>query len=158
MTIAEIGWPTNYDGAGTMPGSTGYMFGVTRFDDGPCAVDYDPWAHAELLGLPLITRADLPDDRMVACYSSERKAVFVRPGLSLAVERCAIAHEIVHHEYADIGTTRAQEDRADRIAARRLVRPSRMLEASQTADDPGRIALELNVTERIMRTFMSQYA
>lgn len=158
MTIDAIDWLHTYDEASPVPDTTGYMFGVERFDDGPCAMDYDPWEHAEKIGLPLITRADLPTAQMVACYSSKRKAVFVRPGLSHAVERCAIAHEIVHHEYADIGTTRAQEDRADRIAARRLIRPTRMIEAGQTADDPGRIALELNVTERIMRTFMRHYA
>lgn len=157
MTLDAIDWLYTIDEVSLMPGSTGYMFGIDRFDDGPCAMDYDPWEHAELLGLPLITRADLPTSQMVACYSSKRKAVFVRPGLSHAVERCAIAHEIVHHEWADIGTTRAQEDRADRLAARRLIRPTRMREIGRVAEDLGRIALELNVTERIMRTFMRNH-
>lgn len=133
-------------------GSTAYMYGIEHFADGPCARDYDPWEHAELLDLPVVFRDDLPDPDMVACYSDEHRAVFVRPHLHTAVERCAIAHEIVHFEHGDIGTNDLQEERADRIAARRLIRPARVEELAES--DPAVIALELGVTEKIMRTYM----
>lgn len=133
-------------------GSTAYMYGVGHFQDGPCARDYDPWEHAEVLDLPIVFRDDLPDAEMVACYSHEHQAVFVRTGLHGAVERCAIAHEIVHFEHGDVGTNDPQEERADRIAARRLIRPWRLDELAE--GDPAVIALELNVTEKIMRTYM----
>lgn len=133
-------------------GSTAYMFGVSHFVDGPCARDYDPWEHAEVLDLPVVFRDDLPDAEMVACYSHEHGAIFVRPNLHTAVERCAIAHEIVHFEHGDIGTNDLQEERADRIAARRLIRPWRLEELAEA--DPAVVALELNVTEKIMRTYM----
>lgn len=132
--------------------STAYMYGVAHFVDGPCARDYDPWEHAEVLDLPVVFRDDLPDTEMVACYSHEHGAIFVRPNLHAAVERCAIAHEIVHFEHADVGTNDLQEERADRIAARRLIRPWRLDELGET--DPAVVALELNVTEKIMRTYM----
>lgn len=133
--------------------STAYMFGVHDFYDSPCAADYDPWEHAEMLDLPVVFR-DLPDPEMVAAYSHEHEAVFMRTNLHSDVERCALAHEIVHFEHADVGTTDAQEERANRIAARRLIRPWRLAEAATVTDDPAAIARELNVTERIMRVYM----
>ena len=152
MTIDALEWLDTIDAR--HPGSTMYMFGVHGFADGPCAVDYDPWVHAEDLGVPIVMNDTLPTPRMVACYSARRGAIFVRPNLHSAVERCAIAHELVHFEHNDIGTTRRQEDRADRIAAQRLIRPMRLEEIGDDTGDHARMALELNVTERIMRAYL----
>lgn len=153
MSIASDTWDdVEFTGDFTSSGSTAYMFGVGHFQDGPCARDYDPWEHAEILDLPVVFRDDLPDPEMVACYSEEHGAVFVRTNLHNAVERCAIAHEIVHFEYGDVGTNDLQEERADRIAARRLIRPGRLEELAES--DPAVVALELNVTEKTMRTYM----
>jgi hypothetical protein len=95
---------------------------------------------------------------MVACYSEKYKAIFVKKLLHSAVERCAIAHEIVHYEYGDIGQDREQERRADRVAARRLVRPSRMYELAERTTDPEVLALEMNVTEHIVEVFLREHA
>ncbi|MFE7846563.1 ImmA/IrrE family metallo-endopeptidase [Microbacterium sp. NPDC057407] len=127
------------------------MYGVGTFHDQPHARDYDPWEHAAMLGVPIVFRDDLPDPGMVACYSEEHAAIFVRPTLHRAVERCAIAHEIVHYEHGDVGTSILQERRADRIAARRLIRPRRLLALEALTEDPAVVAFELHVTERIMR-------
>lgn len=130
------------------------MYGVDGVGDEADARDYDPWEHAAGLGIPVIFRDDLPDRAMVACYSHVHRAIFVRTGLLAAVERCAIAHEIVHFEHGDIGATTHEEDRADRIAARRLIRPRRLREVAMVTDDPAVVALELGVTERMMRTYL----
>ncbi|MDI9889926.1 ImmA/IrrE family metallo-endopeptidase [Microbacterium sp. IEGM 1404] len=129
------------------------MFGVDGGGDSACVADYDPWAHAEILDLPIVFRDDLPEDA-VAAFSAAHQAIFVRPNLHAAVERCALAHEIVHFEHNDIGTDDLQEERADRIAARRLIRPSRLEELASVTDDPAVVALEMNVTEKIMRVWM----
>lgn len=133
------------------------MFGQDGLIDGPCATDYDPWLHAEALNLPVIVNDTMPTSRMIACYSAKRNAIFVRPNLHGAVERCAVAHEIVHFEYRDVGTTRSQEDRADRISAQRLIRPLRLQEISEETSDWGRMALELGVTERIMQVYLRHH-
>ncbi|MDY0830768.1 hypothetical protein SK224_16655 [Microbacterium sp. BG28] len=130
------------------------MYGVDGYTDGPCVSDYDPWAHAEMLDLPIVFRDDLPDPDAVACFSVDHDAIFVRTNLHAAVERCALAHEVVHFEHGDVGTNDFQEQRADRIAAQRLIRPRRIEEFWGITDDPAMIALELNVTEKIMRTWM----
>lgn len=130
------------------------MYGVDSFRDEPGLSDYDPCVHAAMLGIPIVFRDDLPDPAMVACYSDEHVAIFVRPHLHSAVERCAIAHEIVHFEHGDVGASDRQEARADRIAARRLIRPARLRELSGITEDPAVMALELGVTERVMGTHL----
>lgn len=130
------------------------MYGVSGFDDGPDVRDYDPWEHAAMHSIPIVFRDDLPDTEMVACYSHRHRAIFMRPGLHGAVERCAVAHEIVHFEHADEGADDLQEDRADRVAARRLIRPRRLRELAGVTEDPAVVALELDVTENVMRTYL----
>ena len=156
MTIDALQWLDQqiHGALALSPTNTSYVYGIDSDYDGPCALDYDPWEHAELLDVSIVTRDHLPNPRMVACYSKKRRAIFLLPGLPTAIERCAIAHEIVHHEYGDIGTTKSQENRADRIAARRLIRPSRIEQLRHETDDLAHIALELNVTERIMRAYV----
>jgi Zn-dependent peptidase ImmA (M78 family) len=139
-------------------GTTSYMFGRDHFYDGPCGRRYDPYVHAENLGLPIIYRTDLPGHDIDAMYTPDHKAIYVRPNLAASVERCAIAHEIVHHEHGDEGEDRKQEDRADRISARRLVRPSDVYDALEFTDDMGRVALELEVTEKVMTIFLREFA
>ncbi|QJU54384.1 ImmA/IrrE family metallo-endopeptidase [Herbiconiux sp. KACC 21604] len=138
-------------------GTTAYMFGRDSYYDGPCARRYDPYVHAEDLGLPIIYR-ELPRDDIDACYSEEHHAIFVRPNLHGIVERCAIAHEIVHFEHGDVGDDRKQEDRADRISARRLVRPRDVYDSLEFTNDMERVALEIEVTEKVMAIFIREFA
>jgi Zn-dependent peptidase ImmA (M78 family) len=154
MSTADIWDETEYIGHVDSPRGFGYMYGVGGFTDGPCAYDYDPWEHADMLDLPVVFRDDLPDSDAVACYSAEHQAIFVRTNLHTATERCALAHEIVHFEHGDVGTDDMQEERADRIAAQRLIRPSRLDDFYGITEDAAVVALELNVTEKIMRTWM----
>ncbi|MGI6878779.1 ImmA/IrrE family metallo-endopeptidase [Microbacterium sp. gxy059] len=136
----------------TLPPDEDLMYGVTGYEDHAYAADYDPWAHAGLLDIPVVHR-DLPTSEMVAAYSHEHRAIFIRNHLRTATERCALAHEIVHAEHRDIGMTRDQEERADRIAARRLIRPRHLAAAHETTSDPATVALELGVTSRIMEAW-----
>lgn len=155
MTIAQGDFRVDVDVCSAATGDpTGTLYGVGGFDDNPYARDYDPWEHACMLGIPIVYRTDLPETEMVACYSEEYSAIFVRPDLHADVERCAIAHEIVHFEHGDVGADDLQEQRADRIAARRLIRPRRLEELSGITDDPAVAALELGVTEKLMRTHL----
>lgn len=130
------------------------MFGVDSFYDGPCARDYDPYIHAEQLGAKLVSNMSLPYD-MPAAYSHEFDVIFFRADLLDDEERCAIAHELVHFEHKDVGTTRDQEDRAERITALRMIRPSRLSEALEFSEDYEEAARELRVTQKTMLTYLS---
>lgn len=123
-----------------------------------CHKHYDPAHHAEQLGLTIIYRDDVPGDDVVACYSEKHQTIFLRTNLSTTVERCAIAHEIVHYEFADVGHTREQEDRADRMAARRLIDPEQFMTATAVSNYVSDIAQTLAVTVRIMRAYLKDNA
>lgn len=133
------------------------MFGIHAGDDN-ATIDYDPWLHADALGVPVVTNDSIiVNPRMVACYAPRHDAIFVRSGLHGATERCAVAHEIVHFERRDVGTTPTQERRADRIAASRLIRPSQAAAIFALYSDVGEVALQLDVTELIMKTWIRHY-
>lgn len=134
------------------PNSTAYMYGVHDFYDGACAASYDPWVHADMLGARIVSNMTLPHD-IVAAYSHEMHLIFFRAGLPEDVERCAIAHELVHFEHRDTGTTEFEETRADRISTMRLIRPSDMEEIGEHTGDLAEIARELRVTEKVMRLY-----
>ncbi|GAA3591952.1 hypothetical protein GCM10022198_14880 [Klugiella xanthotipulae] len=140
-----------------LPVAAAPMYGRDTLVDSDCSRDYDPWEHAVSLGLPVIYRSDVPEDSN-ARYSLEHRAVFVRPGLHAAVERSTIAHEIVHHEHDDEGCETMQEERADRIAAGRLIRPSLLWRYEGVTEDPGAIALELGVTDHLMLAYLRWHA
>jgi hypothetical protein len=128
------------------------MFGVDSVDDAPDVRDYDPWEHADMLGATIVANPTLPAP-LVAAYSDRRRVIFIRPNMPQAVERCAVAHELVHWEHRDVGTSPRQEQRADRISTLRLIRPRRLEEAASATSDIGVIALDLQVTEKVMRLY-----
>jgi len=135
------------------PETTGYMFGVDHFYDGPCASDYNPWEHAELLGAEIVSNMTLPDD-MPAAYSHQLDVIFFRAGLPEDVEHTAITHELVHFEHKDDGKHASQEVRADRTTALRLIRPSRLAEELEEHGDIAEAARNMKVTEKIMRLYL----
>lgn len=128
------------------------MYGVRGFEDAPHVADYDPWEHAALLGAPLKSNTTLPSG-IVAAYSHELHAIFFQPGLPEDVERCAIAHELVHFENCDRGKSAREEARANRVSTLRMVRPSRIAELHLDHGDLRGIARGLTVTEDVMRLY-----
>lgn len=129
-----------------------YMYGVDGFFDGPYVISYDPWAHAEQLGAEIVSNRTLPRD-VVASYSHQLHLIFFRPDLPVDVERCAIAHELVHFEHRDIGKSQVEEDRADRISTLRLIRHSEVERLAAVTNDLAEMARELRVTEKTMRLY-----
>lgn len=128
------------------------MYGVCGFHDAAHLADYDPWEHAELLEAPIVSNMTLPRD-IVAAYSHQMHTIFFQPGLPEDVERCAIAHELVHFENRDRGKSAREEARANRISTMRLVRPSRIAELHLDHGDLRGIARGLTVTEDVMRLY-----
>lgn len=116
---------------------------------------YDPHRHAEELGLtveyhPLKTANGLT--------IPEKKLILLRPRLRRILERSVLAHEIVHFEYMDAGRSPWQEDRADRIAAERLLTREALERASKHSDDPVAWAIELDVTPHLLEVWRRRNA
>ncbi len=112
---------------------------------------YDPFAHAEALGLRIVYR---PIAGASGLWIPEHRTVVLQPGLHRAHERSTLAHEIVHAEFQDRGRIPAQERRADRIAAERLLAGFDLRRAAALSDDPGVWALEAGVTDHLMEVHL----
>ncbi|UQE75936.1 hypothetical protein MYK68_04875 [Gordonia sp. PP30] len=81
---------------------------------------YNPWLHAQELGLA-VTYRRLPDD-MCGAYDHSARTVILDPELTVAQERVTLAHEIEHHRRGHAGPQSAQiESGVDRAVLRRLV-------------------------------------
>lgn len=114
---------------------------------------YCPWKHAESLGIAIKHR-QLPAP-MVAAYSPDSDLIYVKPGLRPTVERCAIAHEIVHWEYRDTGERPGEEHRANKIASQRLIDSEELTKLLADSHDYRQIARELGVTLTILKAYLA---
>ncbi|MBB2957292.1 ImmA/IrrE family metallo-endopeptidase [Pseudoclavibacter helvolus] len=111
---------------------------------------YDPYEHAQKLGLK-IEEARIRTAN--ALLIPEKNLILVRPKLPAVHRRATIAHEIVHFEKMDVGRAPWQEDRADRIAAKRLILPADVLRAERMYEHPELIARELGVPTKYLHAW-----
>jgi Zn-dependent peptidase ImmA (M78 family) len=114
---------------------------------------YDPHEHAHSMDIDIVYR---PLRSANGLWVPEHRVIFLRPRLHRVHERSTLAHELVHAEYGDLGRSDFQERRADKVAARRLIRTDDLRQAVDLSDDPGAWALELDVTDHMMRVYMRQ--
>lgn len=115
--------------------------------------NYCPWQHATALGIQLeYRRFDNP--KIIAAYSPVTDRIYIRPGLTPIVERCALAHEIVHWEHGDSHDGCKQELRARRISAQRLIGQYEIKNWLAQTLDLQHIARELDVTVRTVTTYL----
>lgn len=119
---------------------------------------YSPGEILDRLGVPVI-RTWLRDTW--GAWSAEHGKVVVASGLSAIQERCVLAHELEHVLAGDTGCATGalaarQERRADREAARKLIAISDLCAVAQWADDVRVAAVELRVTERLLRVRLNE--
>lgn len=117
---------------------------------------YDPWAHAARIGIA-VERHPLAAG-MMGRYFHSRGLIVLRPGLTQVSERCVLAHEVVHAEYGDLDTEdevrwARQEWRADRHAARRLIRSEDWRQAVRLHGHTRLVARELAVSPWVVRAY-----
>lgn len=118
---------------------------------------YDPYQHADQLGLTV--HYGNPGTGLLGLYIHRRRTIILRAGLSARVERCALAHEIVHAEYEDEPTSDGawsarREARCDRIAAERLIDRETLLSTASAYEDMGEWAAALEVTGWILGAYL----
>lgn len=116
----------------------------------------DPYTRADELGIDIV-RANLGVG-IVGLYTGKR--IILQPGQSVRDERCALAHELGHAKFDQpfIHYTQSAkaEKRADRQAAEWLIDQDRFIECSKYMD-PGELAIELNVTARLLKAFIDAH-
>lgn len=124
---------------------------------------YDPHIDAEIKGIH-ITYKDPGANRLGLYIGTINGTPFImlKPGMSARVERCVLAHEIIHAEHDDQPTCDPvwnvkRENRCDRIAAQRLIDPKKLQQVVAQYDDPGQWANELDVTGWILNAWLTAH-
>jgi Zn-dependent peptidase ImmA (M78 family) len=116
---------------------------------------YDPWTHAEGLGLTVVV-ASLPD-QWRGGYEHECSRILLSKELSLREARSTLTHEIQHALAGDTPTlfgfiSAKQERLADQRTAIRLVDLDEYLRAEdQFGGHTASIANYLNVTAKVVK-------
>ena len=108
---------------------------------------YDPWEHADAIGVRVITRPLrfanelwLPDYELIVLKASMRPAH----------QRNALAHGVAHAVLGHRDDRPKHERQADRYAAWHLIDPRELRDLGSWARDPGQLAAELGVTRRLL--------
>ncbi|WP_223848961.1 ImmA/IrrE family metallo-endopeptidase [Microbacterium hominis] len=118
----------------------------------PRGRSYDPWAHAEQLGIDVVVRPLrtahglwLPDMNTIAIHSR------IRAG----AQRLVLAHEIGHADLGHRDDRPKHEHQADVYAARNLICPDELDDLYKWCPDEQRIISELGVTTRLFRAYVA---
>lgn len=118
--------------------------------ESPCG-GWCPCARLRSLGVRVVEAPTPPGE--VGYFDPDARTVIVRPGLTRAVRRATLAHEVAHVEVHDSteGTWWAQvdarhvEDCADEIAARRLLPLDELVDVLAVARSVDAVAVEMDV-------------
>lgn len=113
--------------------------------------DYDPFQHAEELGL----QVEYQSLRTAfGFYVPGRDLILLRPRMKVATERSVLSHEIEHHLQQDCRASGVysirQERRANEGASLRLIPIERWNDVRSWSSDPQEWAIELRVTAEIL--------
>lgn len=124
---------------------------VTTNRDSPRGRSYDPWEHAERLGLEVVVRRlRTANGRWFPDYNT----IVVSDRLRARDQRIVLAHEIGHGVLLHTEESPKHEKQADQFAARHLICPDELADLYEWCPDERRIAAELGVTTTIFRAYV----
>lgn len=113
---------------------------------------YDPWEHADLLGIQVVVR---PLRTANELWLPEYHTLCVNSRLRAAHQRGALAHGVAHAALAHSDDRPKHEHQADRFAARNLICPDELADLYKWCPDEQRIVTELGVTTRLFRAYVT---
>lgn len=117
----------------------------------PRGRDYDPWEHAEALGLEVVVR---PLRTAHELWVPELNTLVVHSKLRGVHQRVALSHGVGHAAYAHRDDRPKHEKQADQFAARNLICPDELADLYKWCPDEGRLVHELGVTPRLFRAYV----
>ena len=112
---------------------------------------YDPWVHAEQLGVEVIHR---PLRTAHGLWLPDMNTIVIHSRLRAAAQRNVLAHEIGHADLGHRDDRPKHERQADVYAARNLICPDELDDLYKWCPDEGRVISELGVTTRLFRAFV----
>jgi Zn-dependent peptidase ImmA (M78 family) len=113
---------------------------------------YDPYEHAERLGVQLVPGRLRASN---ALWVPEKRMIILQPRMKVIQERSVLAHELGHVELGHRDDRPKHEVLADRFAAENLVDPDRLLELIDWAPNTAHLSLELGVTTKLMQVYLN---
>lgn len=112
---------------------------------------YDPWQHAEDLGLKVIVQ---PLRTAHELWIPEHQTLLLNSKLRMVHQRNALAHGVAHAALGHQDDRPKHERQADRFAALHLIDPDELEDLYKWCPDEQRIIAELGVTTRLFRAFV----
>lgn len=113
---------------------------------------YDPYEHAERLGIEVIHR---PIRTANGRWFPDHNLIVIRSGMKAAWDRSTLAHELGHASYGHCDDRPKHEVQADRFAADNLIEFDELTELMKWTPDSARLANELMVTTRLLRVYLN---
>lgn len=113
---------------------------------------YDPYAHAEQLGI----RVEHQSLRTInGLWVPDHNMIILRSGMRALHTRSTLAHEIGHADLGHRDDRPKHEVMADRYAANHLINKGELIDLMQWTRDLNKVAQELEVSGRILRVYLN---
>lgn len=113
---------------------------------------YDPFEHARELGIQILFKPIRTENEK---WMPEHHTLVIRSTMRGVNRRAAAAHGLAHALLGHPDDRAKYEIQADRLAADNLIDLEECIELMKWTPDCHRLAHELGVTTRLMRTFLN---
>lgn len=112
---------------------------------------YDPWVHADQLGIQVVVRRlRTAHGRWFPDYNTIALSSRLRAG----DQRLVLSHEVGHAALLHQDDRPKHEKQADQFAARNLIDPEELADLYEWCPDEQRIVAELGVTTTLFRAYL----
>lgn len=115
-------------------------------------MEYDPYQHAEDLGIEVIHR---PIRTANGLWLPDHNLIVLKEGMRVVWDRSTLAHELGHACHGHRDARPKHEVQADRFAARNMIDDDHAADLMRWIPDAHKLAAELGVTTRLMRTWLN---
>jgi len=113
---------------------------------------YNPWDHADALGITVIERRLTTANEL---WVPDLNTIFLQSSLRALHKRTALAHGIAHAELGHRDSRPKHEHQADRYSSLYLIEPREFRDIARWArDDRGIICAELGITTRVLDAYL----
>lgn len=116
---------------------------------------YDPWEHADLLGIEVYVRRLRTANGL---WFPEYNQILINDRLRARDQRLTLAHELGHGALMHPDDRPKHERQADQFAAKHLICPDELAGLYEWCADEQRIVAELGVTTRLFRAYVLSQA
>ena len=115
---------------------------------------YDPWRHAEQLGIDVIAT---PLQTCHGLWVPDHNTILLHSRLRHVYQRTVLTHEIGHAVNGHDDDSPKNENQADKFAAYHLIDPDELAGLLDVSPDEQNLIRELGVTTRLFRSYIAHH-